>query len=62
MAETKKKYEAETPLPVRLKPAPRSPGKPPRRDDEHPSVSPAKGGEAERKELILRIINYLESM
>jgi hypothetical protein len=62
MVEHKKAtYKAETPLPVKLKPAHRATVKPPRRDEEAVPLPPAKTGDAERRELILRLINYLES-
>lgn len=63
MAEPKNmKYEAEVSLPVKLKPAPRSTGKPPRREEEHAAAAPGKPGQTERKDVILRIIDYLESL
>ena len=63
MADSKKtKYEAETTLPLKLKPAPHPAARPNRREEEAAPVTPVDLRQPGNKETILKIIDFIESL
>jgi hypothetical protein len=63
MADSKKtKYESETGLGLKLKPAPHPAAGPTRRDEEAAPVKPVDLKKPENKEMILKIIDFIESL
>ena len=67
MAESKKriKFEAETSLALKIKPAQKAARKPGHREEEPMPIDPANvspsGGDEDRKQVILRIIDYFKA-
>jgi hypothetical protein len=64
MAEQKKKirFEAETSLPVKIKPAQKAARNPVHREEEPMSFELADVSDEDRKQVILRIIDYFKAI